>query len=58
MVFLSISTHGAPTEDGFEEDNGLYSKEHGSEAPYLHPRGDALFSALRDEEDLKLRELI
>ena len=50
--------HGAPTTDHAKEDNELYSKENGSEAHELHSREDALFSAWRDEEDLKLRELI
>ena len=40
------SFHGAPTEDDFEEDNGLYSKEHGSESYKLHRREYAPFSAL------------
>ena len=49
--------HGAPTDDDVEEDNELYSKEHGSEAHELHRSEDTLFSAWRDEENLKLREL-
>ena len=50
--------YDAPTEDNAEEDNELYSKEHDSEAHELHHSEDALFSAWRDEEDPKLRELM
>ena len=48
--------YGAPTVDYADEDNGLYSKEHCSEAHELHRREDAPPSAWRDEEDLELRE--
>ena len=51
-------TYSAPTEEHAEEDNELYSKEHGSQAHELNRSGDALFSAWRDEGNLKLRELI
>ena len=37
--------HGAPTEGSVEEGNGLYSKEHGSEAHELHRSENSLFSA-------------
>ena len=37
--------YDARTEDYADEDNELYSKEHGSEARELHSREDALFSA-------------
>ena len=50
--------HDAPTTDDDEEDYELYSKKHGNEAHELHRREDALHDAWRDEEDLKLRELI
>ena len=49
--------YGAPTANDVEENSGFYSKEHGNGAPELH-REDALLSAWRDEEDLKLREQI
>ena len=35
--------HGAPTTDDDEEDNELYSKDHGSGARELHRSEDALF---------------
>ena len=50
--------HDAPTTDDDEEDYELYSKKHGNEAHELHRREDALHDAWRDEEDLKLRELM
>jgi len=50
--------HGAPTAHGAEEDNGLYSKEHGNEARELHRSKGTLLSAWRDEDDPKLRELM
>ena len=50
--------HDAPTKDDDEEDYALYSKEHGNEAHELHRREDAIQDAWRDEEDLKLRELM
>ena len=50
--------HDAPTEDYAEEGNELYSKEHGNEAHELHRREDTLIFARRDDEDLKLRELM
>ena len=37
--------HGAPDDDGGEEVNGLYLKEHGNEAHELHRREDVLFFA-------------
>ena len=46
--------HGAPTTDGDEEGYEIYSKEHGNEAHELYRREDALFSAWRDEGDLKV----
>ena len=48
----------APTEDHAKEGSKLYSKEHCNEVHEVHRNGDALFSALRDEEGPKLRELI
>ena len=50
--------HDAPKTDDGEVDNELYSKEHGNEAHEQHRREGALFSAWRDEGDLKLRELM
>ena len=50
--------HDAPTTDDDEEDYELYLKEHGNEARKLHRREDALYDAWRDEEDIKLRELL
>ena len=50
--------YGAPTEDHAEEDNELFSKEHGNEDHELHRCEDALFLAWRDEENTKLRERI
>ena len=47
----------APTEDGAEGDNELYSIENGSEVNELHRSEGALFLAWRDKKDLKLREL-
>ena len=45
----NLGSFHAPTEGDFEEDNRLYSKEHGSEAHELHRKEDAHFSAWRDE---------
>ena len=50
--------YGAPTADDAEEDNGLYSKEHGNEPHERHRSEGALFLARRDKEDLELRELL
>ena len=50
--------YGARTEDLSEKDNRLHSKEHGIEAHEPDRSEDALFSAWRDEEDPKLRELM
>ena len=50
--------YGAATEDHAEEDDELYPNEHGNEAHELHRSEEALFSAWRAEEDLKLRELM
>ena len=50
--------HDAPTTGDAVEDNELNSKEHGDGANELHLREDALFFAWRDEEELKLRELM
>ena len=50
--------YGAPKEVNVEVDNELYSKEHGNKAYEVHRSGDFLFSALRHEGDLKLRELM
>ena len=52
------SFHGVPTTDDTKEVNELYSKEHGNEADELHRREGDLFFAWRDEEDLKLCELM
>ena len=54
----SDSSTAQPKADHAEEDNALYSKEHGNEAHELHRSEDALISARRDEEDPKLRELL
>ena len=50
--------YGAPTADGAEEGTESDSKEHGNGALEINRRGYALPSAIRDEEDLKLRELM
>ena len=50
--------HDAPTTDDDEEDYELFSKKHGNEAHEPHRREVALHDAWRDEEDLKLRELM
>ena len=50
--------HGAPTEGDSESDNEHISKIHGYEDHELHRSEDALYGAWRDEEDLKLRQLM
>ena len=50
--------YGAPTAGGAEEENELCSKGHSNEAHELNRSEGALFSARREEDDLKLRELM
>ena len=50
--------YGAPTGDYADEDNELYLNKHGSEAHELHRREETLLLVWRDEDDLKLRELM
>ena len=50
--------YGARTEDPAEDNNRLYSKEHGIGAHELHRTEDALLLASRDEEGPKPRGLM
>ena len=47
-----------PTTDDEEYDYELYSEELGNEAHELHRKKVTLYDSRRDEEDLKLRELM